>query len=69
MWRMGLVSEYEWSVEWTGLITVVYLGWVFPFIWSGVMVAITIKWVQRDLRAEREEWETADVGVLRGYQL
>lgn len=55
-------------VEWSGA-NYGGVGWVFPFIWSGVMVAITIKWVQRDLRAEREEWETADVGVIRGYQL
>jgi len=33
------------------------------------MIAITIKWVQKDLAKEQEEWDTADVNVIRGYQL
>jgi len=33
------------------------------------MIVITIQWVQKDLEEEKEEWSTADVGVIRGYQL
>ncbi|KAF8428980.1 hypothetical protein EV426DRAFT_702762 [Tirmania nivea] len=44
-------------------------GWCFPFVLSAFMIAITIKWVQSDLAEEKEEWGTADVSVIRGYQL
>ncbi|KAF8453057.1 hypothetical protein BGX38DRAFT_1269055 [Terfezia claveryi] len=44
-------------------------GWCFPFTLSAFMIGITIKWVQKDLAKEQEEWDTADVSVIRGYQL
>lgn len=32
------------------------LGWTLPFIWAGIWVVITIKWVQRELKIEHAEW-------------
>ncbi|KAF8472698.1 hypothetical protein BDZ91DRAFT_715618 [Kalaharituber pfeilii] len=45
------------------------IGWSLPFVWSGVMAVITTLMVQKDLKLEKEEWETANVSVLQGYQL
>jgi len=36
------------------------VGWVLPFLWAGIWAAITIPWVQRDLKREYEEWTTAN---------
>lgn len=33
------------------------IGWTVPFIWAGIWTWITIPWVQRDLRREKENWE------------
>ncbi|KAJ9200862.1 hypothetical protein DTO166G4_5795 [Paecilomyces variotii] len=32
------------------------LGWALPFAWAGVWTAITIPWVQSDLRREKAAW-------------
>jgi len=36
------------------------VGWVLPFLWAGIWTAITIPWVQRELKKEYEEWTTAN---------
>ncbi|KAF2854743.1 hypothetical protein T440DRAFT_464891 [Plenodomus tracheiphilus IPT5] len=36
------------------------VGWVLPFLWAGVWTAITIPWVQRELKVEYEQWTTAN---------
>jgi len=36
------------------------VGWVLPFLWAGVWTAITIPWVQRELKKEYQEWTTAN---------
>ncbi|KAF2280976.1 uncharacterized protein EI97DRAFT_429071 [Westerdykella ornata] len=35
------------------------VGWTLPFLWAGVWTAITIPWVQKELRREHEQWTTA----------
>lgn len=35
------------------------VGWVVPFLWAGIWAAITIKWVQYELKREYEQWTTA----------
>lgn len=35
------------------------VGWVVPFLWAGIWAAITIKWVQIELKREYEGWTTA----------
>jgi len=32
------------------------VGWTVPFIWGGIWTFITIKWVQKSLRREKENW-------------
>ena len=44
-------------------------GWCLPFLWSGLMAVITTIWVQKELTYEREEWDSADIDIIRGYQL
>ncbi|KAL6706918.1 hypothetical protein ACN47E_005061 [Coniothyrium glycines] len=36
------------------------VGWILPFLWAGIWTAITIPWVQRDLKKEYEQWTTAN---------
>ena len=36
------------------------VGWVLPFLWAVIWTAITIPWVQRELKKEYEEWTTAN---------
>lgn len=36
------------------------VGWIIPFLWAGVWTAITIPWVQRELKVEYEHWTTAN---------
>lgn len=36
------------------------VGWTLPFLWAGVWTAITIPWVQRDLKKEYDQWTTAN---------
>jgi hypothetical protein len=38
----------------------IQVGWVLPFLWAGVWTALTIPWVQRELKKEYEEWTTAN---------
>lgn len=33
-----------------------------PFGWAGIWAAITVPWVRRDMRVERETWEL-DSGI------
>ena len=35
------------------------IGWGVPFLWVAICSWITIVWVQRDLRLERENWPKA----------
>ena len=32
------------------------IGWTVPFGWAGIWGIITIKWVQADLRKEKQVW-------------
>jgi len=32
-------------------------GWAAPFAWAGVWTLVTIMWVQKDLKDEKEKWK------------
>jgi len=36
------------------------VGWVLPFLWAGIWTAITIPWVQYELKLEYDHWTTAN---------
>lgn len=35
------------------------VGWTVPFLWAGLWTAITIPWVQRELKREHDQWTAA----------
>ncbi len=39
------------------------IGWAVPFIWAGLWVPITLLWVRREMREERDSWEL-DNGIV-----
>lgn len=41
------------------------IGWTLPFVWAGVWTVITIKYVQRQLRIELEEWDNKGEAINR----
>lgn len=32
------------------------VGWTVPFIWAGIMAYVTIRWTQREMKVEYEDW-------------
>lgn len=36
--------------------TFAQVGWTVPFIWAGIWTFITIKWVQKALQREKDNW-------------
>ncbi|KAI1794749.1 hypothetical protein LXA43DRAFT_994067 [Ganoderma leucocontextum] len=53
------------AIAWTTSDDVAYgLGWGIPWMWAIFSGAITVPWVSKELRQEREEWASPGVHVV-----